>query len=111
MVPDTLPEKWTWECLPEWERSVLQGIIIELSGLKWELAPPSLDKDKWFGLKVWKSGWFGNNVVGSMMMVGMIYCLKNVLLVAVGNEVERFDLFEPTSIDKAVNLIHGVMGC
>lgn len=111
MVPDTLPEKWTWECVPAWERSVLQAVSTELSGLKWELAPPSIDSDKWFGLKVWKSGWFGNNVVGSMMRSGVIYCLKNMLLVAVGNEVERFDLFEPDSIDRAVDLIHRVMGC
>lgn len=105
-MPNTLHEEWTWECFPEWERTVLQAVSAELSGFKWELASPSVDRDKWFGLKIWKSSWRSGS-----RMVGMIYCLRNVLLVAVRDEQEKFDLYEPDSIDRAVDLIHGTLGC
>lgn len=84
-MPDTLPDKWTWNSLPEWERSALQALIepLEAAGFVVSLTTPTTSHNliNWYGINIVvkfhlfkPSTWFSRYVAS-------IYCNSNMLTI------------------------------
>ncbi len=104
-MPDTLALPWTWDAIPEWERAILQGMRDEIKRLKprykVDLLQPdvTITNDCWYGISIWQSTWLGAS------RVCHVFCAGNVLSVKSRIEYLAFDLYEPDSLDRAIDAI------
>lgn len=107
-MPDTLPHPWTWQNVPDLERSVLQGlaeILREGDRFHVGLQYPNdgWEKRYWYGLAVFDSGFWKRTHVCNVYCDGVrLTVVTKIDYSRSETHVNEFDLTEPDSLPQVV---------